>query len=122
MINDFKLKAVRTDKVREDFPGASSWKVTVTAPGGKTITRDYFMGSAITGEPKLMDVLTALILDAESVDGRMLEDFMEDFGYSEDDRAKALKVYKACERTANRLGEILTPLEYDVLVRTVQNV
>lgn len=116
MINDFKLKSVRTDKVPENFPGGTAWKVTVTAPGGKTITRDYFMGSAHTGEPKLMDVLECLISDAEVVADRSVEDFMADMGY--ENYTEALKVYKACERTANRLGEILTPLEYDVLVRT----
>lgn len=117
MINDFKFKATRTDKVSETMPaGSSSWKVTITAPGGKTITRDYFMGPALTGEPKLMEVLESLIMDAEAVADRSVEDFMGDFGY--EDYAEALKVYKACERTANRLGEILTALEYDVLVRT----
>lgn len=116
MINDFKFKATRTDKVRKDFPGASSWKVTITAPGGGTITRDYFMGSAHKQEPKLMEVLESLITDAEAVAERSVEDFMGDLGY--EDYTDALKAYKACERTANRLGEILTPLEYDVLVRT----
>lgn len=120
MINDFKLKAVRTDKVREDFPDANAWKVTVTAPGGKTITRDYFRGSALTGEPGIMEVLESLVMDAELVAERSVEDFMGDLGY--EDYAEALKVYKACERIANRLGEILTPLEYDVLVRTFNNV
>lgn len=116
MINDFKFSATRTDKVRKDFPAASSWKVTITAPGGKSITRDYFMGPALKREPKLMEVLESLIMEAEVVADRMVEDFMADFGY--ENYAEALKVYKACERTAKRLAEILTPLEYDVLVRT----
>lgn len=116
MINNFKFKAVRTDKLRKDFPGSSSWSCKITAPGGKSITRDYFMGPALKHEPTLMEVLECLISDAESVADRSVEDFMADYGY--EDYADALKTYKACERTANRLGEILTPLEYDVLVRT----
>lgn len=115
-MNDFKFKAVRTDKLSKTFPNSTAWKVTITAPGGKTITRDYFMGPALKHEPTLMEVLECLISDAESVADRMPEDFMADYGY--EDYAEALKAYKACERTANRLGEILTPLEYDVLVRT----
>lgn len=118
MMNDFKFKAVRTDKLSKTFPDSTAWKVTITAPGGKTITRDYFMGPALKHEPTLMEVLECLINDAEAVADRMPEDFISDFGYEEDDRAHALKVYKACERTAKRLAEILTPLEYDVLVRT----
>lgn len=116
MINDFKFKAVRTDKLSKTFPSSQAWKVTITAPGGKSITRDYFRGPALKDEPQIMEVLECLISDAEAVADRSVEDFMGDFGY--EDYATALKAYKACERTANRFAEILTPLEYDVLVRT----
>ena len=58
-------------------------------------------------EPKLLDVMNSVILDAECLDFEDFEDWAENFGYDLDSR-KSEKLYNSCLKTSllvlNRLG------------------
>lgn len=108
-MNGFKMTAERTDNHNKNFRNADAWTVRITNPRGEKLQRKFYMGYGHKGAtPKLADVMEALITDAacyESADGSPAA-FMAEFGY--EDRAEAIKAYKACQRTAERLETFLT--------------
>lgn len=110
---DIKFKATRTDQTDPTFKNSTSWSVKITTPLG-SITRPYHMGAFFKGQPPTLNqVLESLFGDARAVQDRSVSEFMADYGYEE--YRHALKAFKACDRTAKRLGEIFTPEEYKAL-------
>ena len=104
-----------------DWTEADHWRVNMRrVPGGKVDTRmsTYFsQGYAHHGaEPDAASVLDCLASDAASVDqARDYEDWARDFGYDPDSR-KAEKIYKACQRRAERLKAFLGDDLYQALL------
>ena len=61
------------------------------------------------------DFLYALLMDGMAYENCFnLADFMDEFGYDYEDKDKAQKVYKACERQNNKLHRLFT---YDEINR-----
>lgn len=65
--------------------------------------------------------MECLLLDASSFENTTdILDFAEEFGYdSYLDIAKIRKIYKACERTYNRLHKIFTDAEIEELEKEI---
>jgi len=90
--------------------GTRSWRVQLTRrPGSgarpRTLTVDFFTGSAIECEPTAADVIACLVSDACA--GRQsFEDFCADFGYDTDSR-KAEATWKGCKSMSHKLARFL---------------
>jgi hypothetical protein len=108
--------SMATEKAAEnpnmtDFDG-DNWKVTLRVENGKggcrRMTSYYSMGSGHGGrEPKLKEVIECLASDAASVENsRSMEEWARDLGYDEDSR-KAEKIFKACQKGAEKLKTLL---------------
>lgn len=76
----------------------------------------YSMGSAHTGEPKVLDVVGSLVMDASCED--TFKDFCDSFGYDQDSR-KAEKVWKACQSIKVRLHKLLGS-DFDAIANRVR--
>lgn len=111
-MSDFKMTAERIDNTNETFQDADAWKVRIINPRGNRYTTKYYMGYGHKGaEPKVEDVLSSLISDAECVEDRSLEEFAEDLGFeinSIRDAKRVEKTYKKCLKIAERLESFLT--------------
>jgi len=102
-------------------PGSSHWRVTLrishenqpTANGAVdfTVTKKrrfttwFSMGPALSGEPKVTEVLDCLLSDAQA-GSQDFSEFCGEFGYDEDSR-KAEKTWKECAKTHERLTAFL---------------
>jgi hypothetical protein len=71
----------------------------------RSLSTDYWMGSAHTSEPDANGVLTSLLLDARIGSGSF-EDYCADFGADEDSR-KEYSAWQACKRTHAKLLRFL---------------
>lgn len=121
-----KITAQRQGLTYPPFWGntqAHHWKVRIQR-GRKSITIDYYMGLALTEEPKY-DVLACLDSDAWGAKNSMdYVDFGREYGYimeSEEDLKHVMKVYKACLKVDKQLDHIFTPAERDELSEAVQD-
>ena len=64
------------------------------------------------------DFLYALLMDAMAYENCFnLADFMDEFGYDYEDKDKAEKAYKACEKQYNKLHRLFTEEE----IKELQN-
>ena len=62
------------------------------------------------------DFLYALLMDSFAYENCYnLADFMDEFGYEYEDKDKAQKIYKACERQYNKLHRLFTDEEISQL-------
>ncbi len=90
----------------DEFKGATHWTV-VFRFGRKRLTCGYSQGPACEGEPKTVDVLGCLVMDAAAGNSEYtFEEFCSNFGYDTDSR-KAEKIYKACARMNKKLKQFL---------------
>lgn len=92
------------DKLDDWQMSANPWTVALRRRG-RSLTLDYWTGSAITDEPTAKDVLESLALDASSGENDF-EEFCKEFGYDEDSR-RALRIWKACRSMSVRLKRFL---------------
>lgn len=91
-----------------------NWCVKLFRDDRKIIETDYMQGIGHapsyqfrpTRPPSLLDVCHSLGLDAQA-GSASFEEFCADFGYDTDSR-KARKTWKACRKTAYKLGRELT--------------
>ena len=68
------------------------------------------------------EFLYALLMDAMAYQNCYnLADFMDEFGYDYEDKDKAKKAYKACERQCNKLHRLCTMEEIEQLQEEFQN-
>ena len=115
MLEGFKINSVRIDNTNETFPNSDAWKVQITNPRGQTLTRKYYKGYGHKGaEPSIEEFMGSLISDADCVAYRSELDFANDLGYDYTTRQEIKyvhKIYKACEKIAERLETFLTPDE-----------
>lgn len=103
------LKATRSLRPREDWPGdASHWHVTLRR-NDASLTTTYSMGSAHTGGPELQDVLNCMLSDAQCGEYDFA-DFCAELGYDEDSR-KAERTWRECRRMAKRLTGLFDSAE-----------
>jgi hypothetical protein len=111
----FKITSERIDNTNKSFPNSDAWKVRIINPRGLRYTTKFYKGYGHNGAaPTLEEVLSSLILDAECVEDRSLEEFAEDLGYqisSLADAKQCEKAYKACLKASERLETFLTETE-----------
>lgn len=72
----------------------------------KKIRGHYSQGSAIKGVPTIADILNALNMDTQGIEGTSFEMWAPDFGYDTDSR-KAYRIYEACLKESQQLKELL---------------
>ena len=86
---------------------ANPWRITLGIKGTRrTMTVDYWTGSAITTDPTAADVLYCLLSDASSAESTDFVDWAEGSGYNPDS-IKARKVYDECVRQTRKLHRFL---------------
>lgn len=78
---------------------------------GRQYSFPYFCGRNVDVE--LKEVMDCLLLDAFSVEGTYLTDFMAELGYT--DREEARKAYNACLRTNKAMFRLFTSDEISKL-------
>jgi hypothetical protein len=96
-------------------------KLTARVDGQRRQMTVFFsMGLAHCREPEASEVLDCLTSDSASVENCSgFEDWASDLGYDPDSR-KAEKVYRACERQAAKLRNLLGNSEYGALLYDVE--
>lgn len=121
-----------------EYPGGSTWRYQIWRDGASiTATRLsglFYQGSAHTDPPALLDVLSALIIDASTVedlpenqDARFAA-FCDEFGYERytespatgrvQENPQARRIYNACWKTANDLRAFFGDAYKDWLYNT----
>ena len=87
--------------------GVQHYRFLLKKDGKTFLTSEYSQGSGIKTEPDVFDILYAVIRDAQNFEQtRSFKDFCDSLGYkSMNDRAKANKIYKACEKEYNALDD-----------------
>lgn len=89
-----------------DWIDANHYKVCLRM-GNRRMTTFFSMGYGLNGEPKAEDVLNALSLDASGIENaRSFDDWCAEYGYDTDSR-KAERIFKVCEKQAERLRVFL---------------
>lgn len=87
---------------------------------GRSLTTDYFMGTGIDHPPRTDEILSGLLLDAQSAESsRDFEDFCSELGYDTDSR-QAEKIYNQCLRLSERLHRLLGD-DYDEFASAEQD-
>ena len=89
----------------DDFRDMHPYRVTLRN-GRRTLTTDFFCGSAWTREPTAADVLACLCSDVSGVEHESFEGWAADRGYDADSR-KAESIYRECEKLVPRLRRFL---------------
>ena len=98
-----------------DSQNMNHFKVTLRY-SGRQMTLYFSQGYGISGEPTAADVLNCLASDSSSVENaRSFEDWASDLGYDPDSR-KAEKIFKVCEKQAERLKKFLGEDLYKILL------
>lgn len=101
----------------DDFKG-NHYTVTISM-GDKRMSVAYSMGMALTGKPKIDDVLDCLAGDAAGVENaRSFADWAGDYGYDTDLR-KAEHIYNECKKQAQELRDLLGSDLYQTLLYDV---
>jgi hypothetical protein len=72
----------------------------------KQMTIYFSMGIGLDHEPKAEEVLDCLSSDSSSVENNNFEDWCRDLGYDTNSR-KAEKIYKICQKQAEKLEKFL---------------
>lgn len=92
------------------WEGATQWHAYIFY-NGRTMWADYFTGSAITETPTAADVVSSLILDAQTLEGiDNFEDWAEELGLNPDsisDRKTYKKALKNTKQLFNVFGSDL---------------
>jgi hypothetical protein len=89
---------------RDDWQrGANGYRVTFTYDG-RTMSTDYWQGSAITSDPDANSVMACLVSDA-MMSGYTFEDFCSELGYDSDSR-RAEQIWKACRKIDEQLHRL----------------
>ena len=101
-------------------PRASHWACKIKA-GRSQLTVAFSMGSGLSGEPKLADVLDCLASDASGVENcaGKFDDWCGEYGYDTDSR-KAERTFNICKRQAANLKRLLGPSAYETLLWNVE--
>lgn len=85
---------------------ANPWRITLGIKGTRrTMTVNYWTGSAITTDPTAADVLSSMLSDG-SAEGQSFEEWADDFGYDVDS-VTVRKIYNACIANARKLHRFL---------------
>ena len=105
-------------------PGMSHHRCEITGPEGKM--EIYFsQGSAFGGrDPEIDDVISSVARDcAGYANARSFEEWADEYGYSldeEEDRAEAMKIYRAVERQCYLAEQMLGAPTLEVLMWEVE--
>lgn len=103
----------RPDGLMSDIPGANHYRVLVKRHNIEFML--YFSkGSALTGEPKLSEVMYSLLSDAYDVEGNGFEEWADNYGFDTDSR-RAERMFKACQKTLLNLKTLFSPAELNDL-------
>lgn len=82
----------------------------------KQFTTFFSMGMGLRGDPQVDDVLDCIASDSASIENaRDFEDWAGEFGYDTDSR-KAERIYKICQRQAERLKAFVGSEKYTDLL------
>jgi hypothetical protein len=82
----------------------------------RSMTVFYSMGSGLSGNPTLVEVLSCLANDASTIeDTQSFEDYASDMGFDPDSR-RAEKTYKACVKQSAELKTLLGKETYSTLL------
>jgi len=109
------------NKNNPEWKDANHYKVTLKM-GRRQLSTYFSQGYGIKGEPRAEDVLSALASDSAGIENaRSFEDWAGDLGYDDTDSRKAEKVYKACERQADKLKNFLGDDLYRTLLWQTEN-
>jgi hypothetical protein len=112
----------RPDGLMSDFGfGSTHWDVTVrffrdeNDDDGSSMQVLYSMGSALSGPPKLMDVIASVVMDSSVSDQfNSVQEFAREFGY--ENLKQARKVYQSCQKTRANLLRIVGKENFDRLL------
>lgn len=112
MLKDL-VKANKVCLGKSERTSGNEYSVTLKY-NGNSITMKYHDNYLNEGDRD--DFLYALLMDSLAYENCYnLADFMDEFGYGYEDKDKAKKAYKACERQYNKLHRLFTQEEIDEL-------
>lgn len=120
--NNVKINVNYADENKNapDWENANHYKVTLRTHG-KRLTTYFSQGYGISGDPKAQDVLNALALDSSGVENaRSFEEWCAEYGYDTDSR-KAERIYRACEKQAEKLKSFLGDDLYQELLYNTES-
>lgn len=107
-----QIKFTKTNIGKSQMTSGDAYRITLTYKGKKcSFTFHDNYRNASTKE----EIIESLLLDADAYNNaRNFEDFCFEFGYNSDS-IKALKVYNACKKQADKLSRLFTNAEVEQL-------
>ena len=104
-----------TNPLNPDWTEANHYKC-VFRHGNRQMTVYFSKGYGLTGDPDAKEVLGCLAYDSASVENaQSFEDWAAELGYDEDSR-KAERIFRGCERQAEKLKTFLGDELYETLL------
>ena len=119
---DFKLKATYTG----DSPkGANTYRVTIKNNDEKfsTTFTDSIYNTSRGERSSNISILYCVLMDAQCYENsNSLEDFADNYGYDlYEERGKATRIFRACERQYNNIIKLFGSEGYEVLSAITSN-
>jgi hypothetical protein len=110
------VKPIDSNPNMPDADVAMSHYACLIRVGKSRLTVPFSMGSGLSGEPQIGDVLDCMASDASTIENaRSFEAWCAELGYDEDSR-KAERTFKICQRQAVKLKRLLSQSAYDTLL------
>ena len=120
---DLKMSVSRNRRIDGRIGCGAGYNVCLQKGNVKYYTR--YNASIMEREhrPNKMDILYCINSDANCYScTQNFSDFCSEFGYDEyEDRAKAMRVYKSCQRALEKMFELFTPEELEILDKVFEN-
>lgn len=121
MLEKIKFSCTESDNQNELFTVYHTRFDCMIKYNGKQFSFPYQCNTTHS-TPNLKACMECLLLDASGFENATdILDFADEFGYdSYLDIAKIRKIYKACERTYNRLHKMFTDAELETIQREIE--
>ena len=120
---DLKMSVSRNRRIDGRIGCGAGYNVYLQKGNVKYYTR--YNASVMDGEkrPDKMDILYCINSDADCYGStRDFSDFCSEFGYDEyEDRAKAQRAYKSCQKALEKMFELFTPEELEIINKVFEN-
>ena len=112
-----EINSTETYIGKSDLTSGNAYRVTLTRNGVKV---GFIFNDNIYNESDKNDFIYSLLSDSQAYENaRDLTDFMNEFGYT--DAQKAKQAYNACKKQSDRLHKLFNDSEIETLKKIFEN-
>lgn len=126
MLEDFTMSYTKVSRSFSDMEDewlstATKWECKIIREDGRVFSTKYYMGSALTDDPTLLEVLGSCVHGARTVrESGSFREWCENLGYNLKER-ESYTAYCDYAKVNDLLGEFLTNDEFDAIAEAFDN-